>query len=146
MADLYEGYIFDFQRSPRFFTDWNVNFKISNMGVDSNNFQIVFCDVAPTNINDCLDGYQLDADKINIMAVVDCSLNYKDEIISVRNDAVWNIGTDVESLKAIFIRDKLTGFVMGYSINNIPFEVTNEVLLEKDTILWSIQDWSVADG
>jgi len=144
---LYKGYIFDFQRTPRFFKGWNDKFKIANMEVDLNNFQIVFCDVAPTNIYDCLDSnHGLDTTKVNVMAVVDCCLQYNDEVISVKNDAVWNIGTDIESLKAIFIRDKETGFVMGYSINNTPFEVTNEVILEKDTILWSIQDWSVADG
>ena len=49
-------------------------------------------------------------------------------------------GDDIFSLKAVFIRNKNTGFVMGYSINNTAFEITNVVKLEKDTILWSITD------
>lgn len=134
------SYIFDFQRTPRFFEEWNIKFKVLEMMTNSNLFQIVYCDVAPTNIEECLDGGVLKTSAINVLATVDCSLKYNDGVITMRNDAIWNIGNNTKTVKAVFIRHKESGFVMGYSINNTAFDVTNRVIIDSDTILWSIVD------
>lgn len=133
-----QSYIFDFSRSPRFFEDWNLKFTVNEMKSSSNLFQIVYCDYAPSDINDCLNGDVLDTSKVHVLTSVDFSLKYDDGIITVREDATWNLSTTVRNLKAVFIRHKATGFVMGYSINTVGFDVTNIVKLEKGTILWSI--------
>jgi len=133
-----QSYLFDFQRVPLFFDNWNNQFTVAEMNASSN-FQFVFSDYCPTNIEDCLSSGVL-SDDVNVLATVDCSLKWENEIISVRSDATWNISTSVYPLKAVFLRCKRTGFVLGYCINVNSFEVTNKVKIEGGTILWSIED------
>lgn len=135
------SYIFDFSTSPTFFERWNYDFKVEEMKQDANNFEVVYCTHAPENINDCLTGGVLN-DNVTIAEDGVCNLNlkYEDRVISVRNDSIFNIGDYIIPLKAVFIRNKSSGFVMGYSINNTSFEVTNEVIIEANTILWSLVD------
>lgn len=134
-----QSFLFDFQRSPTFLDNMNVKFHLLEMN-SSNNFQVVFSTYAPTNIEDCLnaDG-SLNSD-VTIQSSLDCSLKWENDIISIRNDVTWNIGDAYYPLKAVFIRNKSNGYVMGYSINITSFEVTNEVIFEEDTILWSFRD------
>lgn len=144
MAEV-QSYIFDFQRVPSFFEEWNNSFKVEDMkdsstDASAKHFQIVYCDVAPSNINDCLNGSRLNTSSVHVLQTVDVNLKYDNDVISVRYDATWSLGTDIKPVKAIFIRNKSNGYVMGYSINTVAFEVTNTVKLEKDTILWSIVD------
>lgn len=134
-----QSYIFDFKRVPSFFENWNIQFTVNEMQLNSNKFQIVYCTHAPSNIYDCLNGGVLSSD-VTVGASIDLSLKYEDDTISVRNDCTWNAGTTVYSLKAIFIRHKGSGYVMGYSINNVSFDVSNTVKLEAGTVLWSFED------
>lgn len=135
------SYIFDFQRTPLFFERWNIDFLVSEMKQDADNFEIVYCRYSPNNINDCLTNGKLNSNVVvEDGGVCNLNLKYQDDIISVRKDSTYNIGRAIRSLKAVFIRNKRTGFVMGYSINNSAFDVTNKILLEKDTILWSMID------
>ena len=139
-----QSYLFDFERVPMFFDKMNISYKLLEMN-SSNNFQLVFSDYASDNIQDCLnlDG-TLNTTNVHIAqsgsAVVDFSLKWDNEIISVRNDTTWTVGDANVFLKAVFIRNKATGFVLGYCIHMNSFDVTNTVTLPKDTILWSIQD------
>lgn len=135
-----QSYIFDFQRVPSFFDNWNIQFKLLEMN-DSNNFQLVFSSYAPSNISECLSGDVLSSD-VTVASTVDCSLKWTSDtgLIQIRNDATWSIGDSTVPLKAVFLRHKSSGYVMGYSINMNSFEVTNTVTLEADTILWSISD------
>ena len=41
-------------------------------------------------------------------------------------------------LKAIFLRDKASKYVMGYSINMVAFTVTNVVVFDEDVIFWDV--------
>lgn len=135
------SYIFDFSRSPTFFERWNYDFKVEEMKQDANNFEVVYCTHAPENINDCLTGGVLN-NNVTVATNGVCNLNlkYDDGVISVRSDSTFNIGEAIIPLKAIFIRNKSSKFVMGYSINNSPFDVTNQVVIEANTILWSLVD------
>lgn len=138
-----QSYLFDFQRSPSFFTNWNIKFLLSNM-TNSENFSIVFCDYASDNINDCIDSNGiLNTTNAHPIATIDCSLEWdgETEIITIRNDATWSIGDNHYPLKAVFICSKSTAnYVMGYCINMDNFEVTNQIKFEAGTILWSIKD------
>lgn len=134
------SYLFDFTRVPSFFENWNIKFKVLEMN-DTNNFQLVFCDYSSDNISDCLnlDG-TINTTNVNIAQTVDCSLKWENEVISIRNNTTWNIGNNKKLLKAVFLRHKNSGYVLGYSININSFDVTNTVTFEADTILWSIID------
>ena len=134
-----QSFLFDFQRSPTFLDNMNVKFHLLEMN-SSNNFQVVFSTYAPTNIEDCLSSDGTLNSDVTIQASLDCSLKWENDIISIRNDVTWNIGDTYYPLKAVFIRNKSNGYVMGYSINITSFEVTNEVIFEEDTILWSFRD------
>ena len=134
------SYLWDFTTVPYFFTNWNVLFSLNEMN-SANNFEFVFCDYAPTNINDCLNGSVLSSN-VHTITSVDCSLDWNSDtqIIKVRNDVTWNIGDNIYPIKAVFLRKKANGYVMGYCIHQNSFEVTNKVKIEKDTILWSIHN------
>lgn len=134
-----QSFLFDFQRSPTFLDNMNVKFHLLEMN-SSNNFQVVFSTYAPTNIQDCLNSDGTLNSDVTIQESLDCSLKWENDIISIRNDVTWNIGDVYYPLKAVFIRNKSNGYVMGYSINITSFEVTNEVIFEEDTILWSFRD------
>lgn len=144
MSDSY-SYLFDFQRVPTFFDKWNIDFSVADMNT-SENFEFVFSDYAPDNISDCLSGTALNTTNVHIAqsgsAVVPCSLKWNSEtgIISVRNDTTWTIGDNNIFLKAVFLRHRYTKYVMGYCIHMNSFDVTNSVIFDENTILWSITD------
>ena len=123
-----ESYPIDFTRVPKFFDYWNNQFKVINMRESEENFEFVFSTYCGENIDVTIDG------------VVDASLKWENEVISVNGDVVWNVGARHLPFKAVFLRDKSTKCVMGYSINQTPFNVTNRVIISDGTILWSISD------
>lgn len=133
-----QSFMVDWSRVPDFFTYWNKRFDVDAMNGTIGNFQIVFSSYAPDNIQDCLDGTVL-SENVEITYPVDCGLEWDYEgIISIANDIVWNVGDEIIPLKAIFLRNKANGYVLGYSINQTSFDVTNQVILEEGTVLWSI--------
>ena len=138
MGEVYSC-LFDFHRSPLFFKQWNIDFTVTQMQQDNNNFNIIYCSTAPDNINDCLSNGRLDSSKVTVIGTVPLSLKYVNDVISVRADATLNLGQTIEPLKAVFITNT-SGFVLGYSINTQAYEITNTLTIEKDTILWSIVD------
>lgn len=130
---------FDFNRVATFFDNWNVKFKTIDMNTNAN-FEFVFATHSAENIDICLNGDLLDTSVVEIGGTVDASLKWENEVISVNGDVVWNVGNQHLPLKAIFLRDKSTQYVMGYSINNTAFNVTNQVIIDDGTILWSISN------
>lgn len=135
-----QSYLFDFERTPTFFERWNLDFKLLQMDGSTSNYQIVFSSYAPSNIGECLNSNGSLSSDVTVIASIDFPLKYDNGVITVGDDVSWTINTNIYPLKAVFIRDKATGYVMGYSININTFEVTNEVVIEEGTILWSIQD------
>ena len=138
----YTSYKWDFTRVPRFFVDWNKKFDIELMTATSNNFQFVFSDYASSNISDCLNTNGTLSSNVNVLHTLDCALARNEEctVISVPNQVTWNIGTAVHPIKAVFLRQISTGYVLGYCIHENSFEVTNKVIVPENTILWSIQN------
>ena len=120
---------------------WNIKFNVlTEMSSNSSsNFEIVYCDYAPNNIGQCLTAEMLNSN-VHVLATVPLSLVWDGTAIKVRTDAVWSIGNTYYPLKAVFIRHKTNKYVMGFSINIDNFEVTNQVKIGADTVLWSIQD------
>ena len=52
-----------------------------------------------------------------------------------------NLNNDV-FLKGLFLRDRTTGYVLAYSIFDTSFPITNNMIIPKDRILWTIKNES----
>ena len=136
-----QSYLWDFTSVPSFFDDWNIEFNVRVLGGES--YEFCFCDFASTNIEDCLtSNNRLNTTNAHIIHSENCTIEWDSEArtIRVKNDVEWNIGSSTYSIKALFLRKRDTGYVMGYCIHQNAFEVTNRVRIEDGTVLWSIQD------
>ena len=133
------SHLFDWSRNPQFFERWGKSFDVASMN-GKNNFQLVFSSYCPSNIQDCINGNGALNSNVTTDQVSNCGLKWADNVISLDTDVTWNIGDVVVPLKAVFLRDKNSGFVLGYSINNTPFEITNQLKLTKGLLFWSITD------
>lgn len=131
------SHLFDWSRTPKFLERWGKSFDVASMN-GSTNFQLVFSSYCPSSIGDCLNSNGSLNSNVTITKVSDCGLKWQDDVIKLSADVTWSIGDDIVPLKAVFLRDKNSGFVLGYSINNTPFEITNQLKLNKDLIFWSI--------
>lgn len=132
-----QSFMVDWSRVPDFFTYWNKLYDVSAMNGTVGNFEIVFSSYAPDNIQDCLAGTLLNEDVV-ITHRADCGLEWDSNgIVSIFTDVIWNVGDEIIPLKAIFLRNKANGVVMGYSINQTSFDITNQVILDGGTVLWS---------
>lgn len=135
-----QSYTFDFQRVSDFFDRWNVNFKtVGDFGV-ANKFQICLCSYAPNNIGQCLYNGMIDTSQVTVHSSVDCQLDWVNEEIVLNGDVTFNLSTSIVPVKAVFIRHKASGVVLGYCIDLNAIEVTNKVIFDDGTIFWSIKD------
>lgn len=140
MTDELKSYPFDFDSVNDFFTQWNIKFKLSDMTGASNKFQLVLASTCPNNIEQCLTNGSLN-NNVTIYTSQDVKLTWDNsqKTISITDNVTFNLSTNTFSLKAVFLRNKSNGYVMGYSINENAVSVTNKVIFDKDTILWSIE-------
>lgn len=137
MAEV--SHLFDWSRTPLFFRKMGKSFDVEAMNGNSN-YQLVFSSYCPSNIEDCVNYNGVLNSDVTLTQVVNCSLMFQDDTIKLSADATWSIGDVIVPLKAVFLRDKNTKFVLGYSINNTAFEVTNQLKMSKDTIFWSFSN------
>ena len=139
-----QSFLFDFARSPTLFDQWNISFKLSDMvdtGNSNANFELVFCDDSPNNIRECLNsGGGIDESAVHTVDEVGCDLKWENNTLSIRNDVTWNIGDREVSLKAIFLRDATSQYVLSYCINISEFIVTNQLIFDGGIALWRIYD------
>lgn len=154
-----QSYLFDFSRVKSFIENINVGFFIEEMFkvIDydektgeykyeddniENNFELVIAEVGGNNIEEYIDsdGFLTVTENIR---VEECALDFYNRdngssTIELHGTVSFNIGDENVPIKAIFLRSKSTNYVMGYSINNRPFTVTNEVVFDDDVIFWDI--------
>ena len=134
-----QSYLFDFYRVDTFFEQFNKKFEVADMD-GSNNFEIVVSSYSPNNISECLNSNgTLNTSVVTGTYVQNLPLLWANNTVKVAFDVTFNFGTSIVPLKSLFIRDKTTGYVMGYSIFMTTFNVTNQLVLDADTILWSIE-------
>ena len=137
------SYLFDFRRVSDFFSQWNVKFHTMEMNGGAN-FELVLAPYSPSNIEDCLTSNgSLDTTQVTGIKTANLGLNWSDDTVTIANDVTFTLGNETIPLKAIFIRHKGSGYVMGYSINQNSVSVTNKVIFDKDTIVWSIHDGGI---
>lgn len=137
------SYQIDWNRIEKFLDWWNDKYKVSEMN-GGNEFEIVFSSYAPSNINECLTSNGVLNSDVTVTQSIDCGLKWDTTSKTVRlaNDITWTLNDTIVPLKAVFIRHKTNKTVLGYSINNVSFDVTNQVKLSKDSLLWSFHDES----
>jgi len=133
-----QSYLFDFTEVDDFFDNWNVKFSTTDMD-GSNKFQLVLASYSPTNISECLNANgTLNTTNVTGTRVLDCGLIWNNRTIKLAFDVDFNIGNSIVPLKAVFLRHKSTGYVMGYSININSFNITNHLIYDADSIFYSI--------
>ena len=144
MADE-QSFLFDFSRVEDFFEQMNIKFNVADMvNSTADKFELVIVSNGYNNIDGYLDTDGcLDPTDIVIFGTESCTLDwvkhdYGDVTIELHDAVEFDIDDDDVTLKAIFLRDATTGYVMGYSINMSPFTVTNKVVFDDDVIFWDI--------
>ena len=156
-----QSYLFDFRRVEDFIENINVAFFIDEMwwvtGLDNDGepiypdgatwddaFELVIVEYGDENIKDYLtDDGLLDTTRIDGVHIMDCNLDYYnqgdgDSTFELHDTVTFNIGDANVPIKAVFLRNKSTGYVMGYSINTHAFTVTNQVVFDNDIIFWDV--------
>lgn len=138
-----QSYIFDFNRVPSFFEHFNIDFKVEDMD-GSDKFELVWVSYGDgDNISDYLNSDGILSDSATVYDSVDVGLDYVpdefgDATIGLHSQVEFTIGDTNVPLKAIFLRDKTSEYVLGYSINRVPFTVTNKAVFDEDIIFWDI--------
>lgn len=150
MTDI-QSYVFDFTRVPRFMDDINREdcFDTDDMDGVNNNYEFVFATSCPANIDDCLTvNGTIDTTNVSLYSsgTGACKLLWShgvngNRVMSIANNSVTiDIGdVDIE-LKAMFLRDATTGYVLAYSINDRAVMVTNQVIFPVNGVLWSYRN------
>ncbi|WP_409200630.1 hypothetical protein [Methanobrevibacter sp. DSM 116169] len=143
------SYVFNFRRVNTFIRDMNRSgcFDLLQMDGVNQNYRIVLSSSCPDNIVDCLD---VDGTlKVNVVEIPIgddglCVLQYNEGLnnnstISLgQNQVNMDVGDGDVYLKAVFIVDNSTGYVLAYDILNRVVPINNEVTLPVAGVLWSI--------
>lgn len=138
-----QSYIFDFSRVPSFFEHFNIEFNVADMD-GTENYELVWVAFGDgSNIEDYLDDDGTLADTVTVYDSRPCGLDWvKDEFgdatIELHDAVEFHIGDENVPLKAIFLQDTNTKYVMGYCINMVAFTVTNVAVFDEDVIFWDI--------
>ena len=158
-----QSFLFDFTRTDDFFEQFNIKFEIADMyNVTSydetdgytysnssvgDNFSLKIVKYGGANISEYLDSSasysKLDTSTIGSSNIIsqDCGLDWYNKgngecTIELHDDVTFTIGDDNISIKAVFLC--CDDYVMGYSINTKPFNVTNKVVFDDEVIFWDI--------
>lgn len=139
-----QSYIFDFSRVDSFYENMNLSFAIANMD-GSANFEFVLSEHSPNNIEECLDSDGVLNTDVDEAMVEDAKLMWNNNDdgtnnITLDEEVLFDIGNDILQMKSLFVRDKTSGYVLGFSINVNTVSVTNKLIFEEDTILWTVSD------
>ena len=105
-------------------------------------FQLIISSYCGNEIDDCINSNgTINTTNVEVSKSVDCGLSWLDGNISLTEDATINLPDDeILPIKSIFLRNKSSGVVLGYSMNTTAFEVTNQVQFDEGTIFWSLND------
>lgn len=153
-----QSYLFDFARVDSFLENINIGFTFDEMWkvtgesdgeytyeeTGSDCFELVVCTSGGNNINDYLDenGF-FDPSTVASTLIQSCSLDYYNKgygeaTIELHDEVLFDIGYQNINVKAILLRNISTGYVLGYSINQVPVPVTNKIIFDDDVIFWDI--------
>lgn len=150
-----QSIIFDFHHVKDFFEKrLNIGFSLINDMTHledgeiisptnpNTKFQLIISSYCSNEIEDCINSNgTINTTNVEVSKSVDCGLSWLDGNISLTEDATINLTSDeILPIKSIFLRNKSSGVVLGYSMNTTAFEVTNQVQFDEGTIFWSLND------
>ncbi len=135
---------FKFRRVDKFLRDMNRKdcFDVLDMDGDTPNFKFVLATDCPSNIEDCLDSDGTLNDDVHILYTLGetdglCPLLWSDGIngeasISVNSTSVvYELTDSIDYIKGVFLVSygNGSGYVLAYSINNVPLEIQDDTLI-----------------
>ena len=138
-----ESFYIDWSKGYSFWRFWNKMFDVELMNGTVGNFRIYFSSYSPENFEDCIVGRgELDPSIIMQSQGVNCGLIWDNDESSIRisSDVVWNIGNEIVPLKSIFLVNTSNKYVLGYSINTNSFDVTNQLVIDGGSYLWTFHE------
>ena len=150
MSDI-QSYIFDFTRVPNFLDDMNREdcFDTADMDGLTANYEFVFATVCPSNIEECLnnDG-TINTTNVTLYNLATGSttllwskgVNGQRTMSIAQNNVTIDVGDVDVPLKAMFLRDSASGYVLAYSINDKAVTITNEVVFPVNGVLWNFRN------
>lgn len=138
---MVESVVLDFDKSPTFMKKWNKEFDVEDIG--TNCFYIVLVDdICDDNISDVLDAEnKIKYDEEHLLSLK-CTLKYEDDgdtsYVSLDGDVTHTFGGNENfNMKGVFVTNE-SGYVMGYSINQYSFNISNQFILDDGLKLWTI--------
>jgi len=144
-----QSIIFDFTRVPNFMDDYNLQFLVSEMDGNNKNYEFVLASSCGDNIEDCINN---DGTLNNNVTTIDIgndgevALLYSkgvngNRIISLgSSDVTLDVGSDTVMLKALFLIDSSTGYVLAYCILARSVPITNQVIFPASGVVWTIRN------
>lgn len=144
--------VFDLHRTPNFVDNMNRSgcFDVNHMDGSTKRYEFVLASNCGDNIEDNLTNNALNNNVtvINVGTTGQVALKYTNiggnnrTISSPPSDLTITIGNNDVFLKGLFLRDRTTGYVLAYSIFDKTFPITNEMVIPKNRILWTIKNES----
>lgn len=139
-----QSLIFDFRKSPTFLQKWNKEFDVED--IEATCFYIVLVDdICDDNFSDCVNqDNQIKYSEDHLISS-ECYLKYvidgTNEKIALDGDVTIDFDGETNpesfSLKGAFLTND-NGYIMGYSINQQSFNVTNQMIFEDDLVFFDI--------
>ena len=135
---------FKFRRVDNFLYDMNRKdcFDVQDMDGVTNNFKFVLATACPSNITDCLDEDGTLNDNVQILNTLGdddglCPLlfsrgvNAEATIAVHATSVVYEMTDEIDYIKGIFLTSygNGSGYVLAYSINNVPLEIQDDTLI-----------------
>lgn len=148
-----EEFVFDFTRVDDFLDNMNRDGKFDTLEMDgiTPNYRMVLVSDCPDDVNECLDedGTLLSDDvvhRVESLGVDDgkCALLWSKGINGERtlsittSSVVYDLGNLNDELKAVFLVNGETGYVLAYAINSYSFPIDGQVILPCDGMVCSI--------
>lgn len=145
---------FKFRRVDNFIYDMNRKdcFDLADMNGVDKNYKFVLATECPTNIEDCLDEDGTLNDKVQLLntfgeedglcpLLFNRGVNAESSISINSTSVVYELSDEISYIKGVFLvsYSNGSGYVLAYSINNVPLEVQDETLILNTVgLLWGI--------
>ena len=135
---------FKFRRVDNFIYDMNRKdcFDVMDMDGVTPNFKFVLATECPTNIEDCLDEDGTLNDNVELLntfgeedglcpLLFSRGINAESTIAVNSTSVVYELTDDIDYIKGIFLVSygNGSGYVLAYSINNVPLEIQDDTLM-----------------
>lgn len=135
---------FKFRRVDNFIYDMNRKdcFDVMDMDGVTPNFKFVLATDCPTNIEDCLDEDGTLNDNVELLntfgeedglcpLLFSRGINAESTIAVNSTSVVYELTDDIDYIKGIFLVSygNGSGYVLAYSINNVPLEIQDDTLM-----------------